>query len=158
MAIDGFNDGRNAMVITTNPHGVQRDFLSFDATLIDLDWDGLWKVRTSRSDSGWYAEFAIPWKSLRYNKPTSETAEWGYNMNRSRRMTNENYALSPFPRSFNVLRMDYAGKLVGIKPPPLSPNIRVQPFLLTSFDKYQNIADKKPQDTQVKIGGEINGH
>jgi hypothetical protein len=155
MAIDGFNDGRNAMVITTNPHGVQRDFLSFDATLIDLDWDGLWKVRTSRTDSGWYSEFAIPWKTLRYNKPTTETSEWGYNLNRSRRMTNENYALSLFPRSFNVLRMDYAGKITGLKPPPPSPNIRVQPFLLTSFDKYQNIADKKPEQTKVKLGGEI---
>ena len=37
MGIDGFNDERNAMVFTTNPHGVQRYFLLFDATFIDLD-------------------------------------------------------------------------------------------------------------------------
>jgi hypothetical protein len=70
-------------------------------------------------------------------------------------MTNESYALSLFPRSFNVLRMDYAGKITGLKPPAPSPNIRVQPFLLASFDKYQNIADKKPEQTKVKLGGEI---
>ena len=155
MSFDGFNDKRNAMVFTTNPHGVQRDFLSFDATLIDLDWDGLWKVRTSRTDSGWYSEFAIPWKTLRYNKSLGESTEWGYNLNRSRRMTNENYALSLFPRSFNVLRMDYAGTLTGLKPPPPSPNIRIQPFLLFSYDKYENIEDKKPEETLAKVGGEV---
>jgi hypothetical protein len=156
MGIDGFNDERNAMVFTTNPHGVQRDFLSFDASLIDLDWDGLWKVRTTRSDSGWYAEFAIPWKTLRYSKtPNGETTEIGFNLNRSRRMTNENYALSGFPRSFTVLRMDYAGKLVGIKPPPPSPNIRVQPFFLSSFDRYKNVPNKEENQNAKKIGGEI---
>jgi Domain of unknown function (DUF5916)/Carbohydrate family 9 binding domain-like len=155
MSFDGFNDQRNAMVFTTNPYGVQRDFLSFDAAYVDLDWDGLWKVRTTRSDSGWYAEFAIPWKTLRYSKPNSEISSWGYNINRGRRITNENYALSPFPRSFTVLRMDYAGRLEGIKPPPPSTNVRIQPYFLTSFDKYKNIDGKKPQETAYKIGGEI---
>jgi Domain of unknown function (DUF5916)/Carbohydrate family 9 binding domain-like len=155
MGIDGFNDQRNAMVFTTNPYGVQRDFLSFDASYIDLDWDGLWRVRTSRSDSGWVAEFALPWKTLRYAKSTNATQSWGFNMNRSRRMTNENYALSLFPRSFSVLRMDYAGVIKNLQPPPPTTNIRFQPFLLTSYDRYQNIDNRKPELSTAKIGGEI---
>lgn len=155
MGIDGFSDERNCMVFTTNPHGVQRDFLSFDASYIDIDWDGLWKVRTTRADSGWYAEFAIPWKTLRYKKSIDSTTSWGFNMNRSRRMTNENYSFSPFPRSFNVLRMDYAGQLTNIKPPPPSTNIRIQPFFLASIDRTNNIAGRKPNDSNYKIGGEI---
>ncbi|MFN8358241.1 MAG: carbohydrate binding family 9 domain-containing protein [Spirosomataceae bacterium] len=155
MTFDGFNDQRNAMVFTTNPHGVQRDFLSFDATYIDLDWDGLWRVRTSRSDSGWVAEFAIPWKTLRYKHSTDSIQTWGYNINRGRRMTNENYALSPFPRSYSVLRMDYAGLLTGIQPPPPSTNVRVQPYFLMSFDRYRNIADRPDHEEHAKLGGEI---
>jgi hypothetical protein len=155
MSFDGFNDNRNAMVFTTNPYGVQRDFLAFDANYIDLDWDGLWKVRTSRTDSGWYAEFAIPWKTLRYPKPSEVTNNWGFNINRMRRMTLENYAFSPFPRSFSVLRMDYAGLVTGLKPPPPSPNIRFQPYYLFSADYYKNIPQKKPQEFNHKLGGEF---
>lgn len=155
MSIDGFNDRRNAMVFTTNPHGVQRDFLAFDATYVDLDWDGLWRVRTTRSDSGWVAEFAIPWKTLRYAKSDAETQSWGFNVNRGRRMTNENYAFSPFPRSFNVLRMDYAGIIKGLQPPPPTANVRIQPYFLTSYDRYRQIDGRKPEDAAVKVGGEI---
>jgi hypothetical protein len=155
MGIDGFNDRRNAMVFTTNPHGVQRDFLSFDATYIDLDWDGLWRVRTTRSDSGWVAEFAIPWKTLRYPKSDSTTQSWGFNVNRGRRMTNENYAFSPFPRSFSILRMDYAGIIKGLQPPPPTANVRIQPFFLTSYDRYRNIDGRKPEVADAKVGGEI---
>ncbi len=155
MGFDGFLDKRNAMIFTTNPHGVQRDFLSFDANYIDLDWDGLWRVRTSRTDSGWVAEFAIPWKTLRYPKSIDSLQTWGFNINRSRRITNENYSFSPFPRAFSVLRMDYAGLLINLQPPPPSPNIRFQPFLLTSFDKYKNIDGRKPEVFNSKIGGEI---
>lgn len=152
---DGFNDSRNCMVFTTNPHGVQRDFLSFDATYIDLDWDGLWRVRTSRTDSGWVAEFAVPWKTLRYSRSGDSLQNYGFNMNRSRRMTNENYALSPFPRSFSVLRMDYAGLITNLQPPPPSTNIRVQPYVLGAYNRYRNISNREPQNTDFKLGGEI---
>ena len=153
LTIDGFNDERNCMVFTTNPYGVQRDFLSFDATYADMDWDGLWRVRTSRTDSGWVAEYAIPWKTLRYSKSTDSLQSWGFNINRGRRMTNESYAFSPFPRSINVLRMDYAGKLTHLQPPPPSTNVRFQPFFLSSYDRYRNL--ENANQTSYKVGGEI---
>ncbi|MCA0363308.1 MAG: carbohydrate binding family 9 domain-containing protein [Bacteroidetes bacterium] len=155
LAFDGFNDHRNAMVFTTNPYGVQRDFLAFDDSYIDLDWDGLWKIRTSRTDSGWYAEYAIPWKTLRYSYHNDTTQTWGFNINRMRRMTFENYAMSLYPRSYSVLRMDYAGQLTGLKPPPPSTNIRIQPYVLSSFDFYDNVKNKKPEDYGLKFGGEL---
>jgi hypothetical protein len=57
-AFDGFNDKRNAMCFAVNAYGVQRDYLSFDDLYFDENWDGLWRVRTTRTDSGWYAEIA----------------------------------------------------------------------------------------------------
>ena len=59
ISIDGFNDERNSMVFMANPFGSQRDLLTFDDQLFDQDWDGLWRVRTSRTDTTWLAEFAI---------------------------------------------------------------------------------------------------
>jgi hypothetical protein len=68
IAIDGFNDKRNALVLQSNAYGAQRDLLAFDDRQFDIDWDGLYRVRTHRSDSSWVAEFAIPWQTLRYPK------------------------------------------------------------------------------------------
>lgn len=154
VAIDGFSDKRNAMIMVTNPYGTQRDLLSFDDLLYDTDWDGLWRVRTSRTDSGWVAEMAIPWQTLRYPKSQDSVQTWGINFFRNRRMTNETSAWSRYPRSFSAFRMDYAGRITGLKPPPPSPNIRIQPYFLTSLvhNRGTDVGNKSEQT--VKLGGE----
>lgn len=155
LSFDGFNDKRNAMALATNAYGVQRDLLSFDDYYYDVDWDGLWKVRTTRTDSGWYAEIAIPWQTLRYPKINDSVQEWGFNIYRNRRLTNEISAFSPFPRSFSSLRMDYAGILKNLQPPPPKPNIRVQPYLLTSYERLKVEGQKPDESTSFKLGGEV---
>ena len=156
LSFDGFNDQRNAMSLATNPYGVQRDLLSFDDIFYDVDWDGLWRVRTSRTDSGWVAEIAIPWQTLRYPKTADSTQNWGFNAYRNRRLSNEVSAFSAYPRTFTSMRMDYAGVLKNLQPPPPKPNIRFQPYFLTSYDSYNGYdASVKPQDTNLKFGGEL---
>ncbi|MDJ1504134.1 carbohydrate binding family 9 domain-containing protein [Xanthocytophaga agilis] len=154
-SIDGFNDKRNAMVMVTNPYSTQRDLLTFDDVLFDLDWDGLWRVRTHRTDSGWVAEFAIPWQTLRYPRTDSTNQSWGINFFRNRRYSNEYSSWNPFPRAFSPSRMDYAGTLIGIKPPPPSPNIRIQPYLLVSTKNSNGSEIGDHTSTEVKPGGEI---
>ncbi len=156
LSFDGFNDKRNAMLISTNAYGAQRDMLSFDDLYYDLDWDGLWRVRTSRTDSGWYAEIAIPWQTLRYPKTADSIQNWGLNVYRNRRHTNEITALSAFPRVFSILRMEYAGILKNLQPPPPKTNIRIQPYFLTSYDQYTNFDSSiKPRETNFKLGGDV---
>lgn len=156
LAFDGFNDKRNAMSLVSNAYGVQRDFLSFDDLYYDIDWDGLWRVRTSRTDSGWVAEFAIPWQTLRYPKTTDSIQNWGFNVYRNRRLTNEISAFSEFPRAYSSVRMNYAGILKNLQPPPPKPNIRFQPYVLSSYDHY-NVSDSsiKSYQTNGKVGGDI---
>ncbi|CCH00765.1 hypothetical protein FAES_2756 [Fibrella aestuarina BUZ 2] len=155
ISIDGFNDRRNAMMFMTNPYGTQRDLLSFDDLLYDTDWDGLWRVRTTRTDSGWVAEIAIPWQTLRYRGSQDSTQSWGINFFRNRRMTNEVSGWSRYPRSFSALRMDYAGRVAGLQPPPPRANIRVQPYVLVSSDRYNGTVVGNRRDEAVKLGGEL---
>lgn len=156
LSFDGFRDERNAMVFACNPYGVQRDLLAFDDTFYDLDWDGLWRVRTSRMDSGWVAEIAVPWQTFRYSKPVDSLQNWGFNLYRNRRFTNEISAFSPFPRAFSATRMNYAGLLTNLQPPPPRPNIRLQPFLLFSYDKYRTPDTGADSDeTNFKPGGDV---
>jgi len=155
LSIDPFNDKRNAMSFMTNPYGSQGDLLSFDDLLYDTDWDGLWRVRTSRTNEGWIAEIEIPWHTLRYPKTDKAIQSWGINFFRTRRHTNETAAWSPYPRAFSPLRMEYAGLLKNIQPPPPSPNVRIQPYLLTSSDKFNGSDIGYDNNTNVKIGGEV---
>lgn len=158
IGIDGFNDQRNCMIFMTDPYSSQRDLLSADDTVFDIDWDGLWKVRTSRTDSGWVAEFAIPWQTLRYQKNKENTEQiWGINFWRNRRATNELSAWSPVPRAFSPSRVPYAGRLEGIEPPKTSgSNIRVQPYVLFSSDNYNGSEYyDKHNGSSVKVGGEL---
>lgn len=156
LSFDAFNDKRNAMVFATNAYGVQRDLLAFDDLYFDIDWNGLWEVRTTRTDAGWIAEIAIPWKTLRYPKRADTVQSWGLNIYRNRRLTNEISAFSPFPRVFSATHMNYAGELTNLQPPPPTTNIRVQPYILTSYDHYSNFgADVKPSSTHFKAGGDL---
>jgi hypothetical protein len=151
LTFDGFNDQRNAMCFATNAYGVQRDYLAFDDLYFDVDWDGLWRVRTTRTDSGWYAEIAVPWQTLRYRKTADSGQSWGFNVYRNRRLTNEISAFSPFPRVFGASRMEYAGRLTGLEPPPPKPNIRIQPYVLTEADRTTPSAAQ----STAKLGGDL---
>ncbi len=155
ICIDGFNDKRNSMSFVTNPYGSQKDYLSFDDTFFDSDWNGLWKVRTTKSDSGWVAEFEIPWKSLRYSKSEDSVLTWGINFLRLKRSTNEISAWSPYPRSFGFNRMEYAGLLENIRPPVPTTNIQFNPYTLLMYKKNEGTDVGNKETLDVKFGGEL---
>ena len=111
---DAFNDKRSTSIFQTNPYSGQRDMQVFDDSFFDIEWDAYWKVRTSRSDSGWVAEMQIPWSTLRY--PKGETQDWGIQFVRKTRRLGEQSSWSAHPRAFTPYRMDYAGILKGISP------------------------------------------
>lgn len=153
ICIDGFNDKRNSISFVTNPFGAQKDYLSFDATLFDSDWNGRWKVRTSITAEGWIAEFEIPWKTLRYAKePSASLRSWGINFLRLRRATNEISVWSPYPRSFSFNRMEYAGVVTKIMPPPPVINVQANPYTLVSGSRK---TDEEGTSVKTKIGGEL---
>ena len=133
IALDGFLDKRNALVLQSNAYGVQRDLLAFDDRQYDIDWDGLYRVRTQRSDSSWVAEFAIPWQTLRYPKTDGKAAQdWGINFFRVRRSSNELSVWSPHPRSMSPLRMDYVGRMKGIIPPPPTATLHLRRCVMST--------------------------
>jgi hypothetical protein len=146
ITIDGFNDERNSITFFVNPYGAQRDYLSFDDTYFDVDWNGLWKVRTTRTDTHWIAEFEIPWKTMRYKLSEIGVPVFGINFQRVQRTTNERSAWSFYPRSVGFNRMEYTGKISGFTPPKPTTNILVNPYTLVS--------DNPDGKTEFKAGGE----
>ena len=88
--LDTFRDGQSGFVFGTNPAGIEydgqvtsegqgggfggrgggRNQQAGSGGGFNLNWDGAWEVRTKVGDFGWSAEFAIPFKTLRYRPAT----------------------------------------------------------------------------------------
>ncbi len=120
----------------TTPYGNQRDLQSFNDTNRDNDWNALWSVRTHPTDSGYFAEFAIPFKSIRYERPATDDSAagdpvaWGITFYRLARRDYEQTIFPAIPQSFSPYRMTYAAQLKGLELPEPSANIRVEPYAL----------------------------
>jgi Domain of unknown function (DUF5916)/Carbohydrate family 9 binding domain-like len=79
--LDTFHDRSSAFLFSVNPLNAKVDALiRREGEDINYYWDGLWDAATSRDASGWSAEIAIPFKTLRF--PSSASQVWGFNVRR----------------------------------------------------------------------------
>lgn len=122
--IDGLKDRQNGLLFGTNPAGIEYDAQvtkegtgSFNSGggEFNLNWDTSWAVKASITDVGWQAEFAIPFKSLRYG--TDPVQSWGMNFQRNIRRNNEVVFWAPLGRQHNINRVSEAGTITDIQPP-----------------------------------------
>lgn len=155
LAIDGYNDERNCAMFGMNPYGVQRDLLSFDDTYTDPDWDGLWTLRTQRTDTAWIAEVAIPWKTIRYKKGADRVQTMGISFARIARSINESSNWPAIPRAFDGLRMSYAAKLINVETPSPATNIQLTPYTVFSRTEDFNNGSVTNAKNTFKPGGDL---
>jgi hypothetical protein len=128
--LDPFHDHRNAFVFATNPNGAEYDALVTDErTTLNVDWRSVWRVAARRVPVGWSAEFAIPFRSLRYPDADGDQV-WGFDVARTIRRRNEDTLWSAFSRAEGGLnRVSRAGHLLGLRGLPRSrANVEVRPF------------------------------
>jgi uncharacterized protein DUF5916 len=90
------------------------------------NWDGSWQVATTRDSAGWYAEFRIPFATLRYGRAGAQ--QWGLNIARRIRRRNEESLWAPIERQFDLYRVSQAGTL-EIQAPSAHP-FTVTPYVL----------------------------
>lgn len=131
LILDPFGDERNAFIFQVNPYGAQRDLQVREGITFNIDWDAVWTARAHIGPSGWSAELAIPWATLRYPAPRPEIETvWRVNFMRGSRRLGETSGWVPWPRSYSPYHMQFSGELRGLAPPPPRANLQVQPYLL----------------------------
>ena len=77
IVLSPFNDQRSGYAFLLNPNGVRLEAIYKDNDF-DSDWTGIWQGQSKIDETGWTAEFRIPFKSLSFN--TDE--DWGINFSR----------------------------------------------------------------------------
>ncbi|UXX78808.1 carbohydrate binding family 9 domain-containing protein [Reichenbachiella carrageenanivorans] len=139
----------------TTPYGNQRDMQNFNDNNTDDNWNALWTVRTHQTDSGYFAEFAIPFKSIRYERPEiADSVTWGITFTRLARREYEQTVFPAIPQSFSPYRMTYAAQLKGLTVPEPSANVRIEPYFLYQYEDTE-INGQTISDDNVKLGGDI---
>jgi Domain of unknown function (DUF5916) len=132
--LDTYLDRQNGFVFATTPAGIEYDgqvikegegggvtqtgqsrAQAGSSGGFNLNWDASWTVATSADSLGWYAEFRIPFSTLRYGG--GETQDWGLNVVRSIRRKSEEAFWSFVPRQFSLYRLSRAGTLENIRVP-----------------------------------------
>jgi hypothetical protein len=129
--LDTFHDGRNAYEFMTNPAGAKWDSqIAGEGRDNNVNWDGIWDVKTRVTERGWFAEIWIPFRALKFSG--DEQQVWGINFHRKLRRLNEDSYWSPLPRIYDIERVSLAGTLEGLRGVHAGRNLRIKPYGLTS--------------------------
>ena len=132
MVLDTFGTGQAGVLFGTNPVGAEYDG-QVAQELVDWNWSTVWEVQAITGDSGWSAELAIPFASLRYGKGDVQT--WRVNFARVIRGNNEVSYWAPVPRQFSMYRLSLAGTIDGIRVPPRHRELKITPYALGRIER-----------------------
>lgn len=156
--IDTYHDRQNGFLFGTNAQGMEYDAQidnegkgNFNANRqqggviggTNINWDATWKVRSQLGDYGWSAEFAIPFRSLRFAPGENKT--WGLNFQRNISKNTETAYWTSLPLGFDMKRLSLAGSLNGLN--LRNPgNLKLIPYVLG-----QHVNDKAMDENETNF-------
>jgi len=157
VVLDPVNQKSNGFMFGVNPYGVQMEGLLTGDTgsrgsrpgsgAMNDDWDNKWFSKVTKGATGWVAEMAIPFKSLRYDE-TKTT--WGINFIRTEASNNTFHVWSQVPVQFRSVDLNYTGALIWDKAPKKAKgNVAIIPYVSGSTfkDFEENVATENKLNT-----------
>lgn len=162
-----FNDGRQALVFSVNPLGVQSDgtmvegtqqseggfqALSGEREPPDLSPDFVFESKGRLTDFGYEVELTIPFKSLRYQK--AEVQSWGLHVMRKVQSTGYEETWAPARRSASSF-LAQAGTLEGLS--GLRPGLVLDltPVVTARVDGASSDAGWRYEAQAPELGGNL---
>jgi hypothetical protein len=152
LVIDSFRSEQDGFVFGTNPASLQYDGQldntgsnRFRSNGFNTNWDTTWDVVSTIGEHGWSAEFAIPFKSLRYGPQARQT--WNVNFQRNIRRNNEVVYWAPLPLQYSLNRLSLAGSVEGIDV-PAQRNLKFTPYMLAKIEEGGALAESQ-DDSEV---------
>lgn len=165
--IDTFKDFQTGYLFGTNPAGIEYDaqitgggeggsmmrrFSMGTGGGFNVNWDAVWEVKSQKGDFGWSAEFAIPFKTLRY--ATNKDQSWGINFERVIARKKEEAHWSPISRQHTMNRLVSAGTLTHMNV-PASRNIKILPYVLGQNNVNKSETTSKSSDGNFGLDAKL---
>lgn len=146
---DSFFDKRTAFSFFVNAAGIKYDFMiSNDGANEDNSWDPIWLVKTSRDQSGWYAEMKIPLTQLRFEGNGEQT--WGLQVGRMLFRKQEVSLWQPAVKK-NSGWVSQFGELKALKNLKSRKVADLTPYVVARTDRFE-----KEQGNRFKESGKRN--
>lgn len=129
ISFDPRHDHLTGYMFMTNPSGWQSDSSYFDDTNQDRDYNAVWDVRTAITDSGWTAEYRVPFSQMRFFASPQPQQVWGFMIHRQIRRRSELGTWVPRPRGERG-EVSFFGHLVFDEPLPSPRRLELVPYTL----------------------------
>ena len=138
--LDPYNSARDAMAFLVNSLGTQMDILIENNSNFYPEWDTIWDVEARRTDDGWTAEMAIPFRSISFDPGVDE---WGFEIMRQIRHKNETVRWSQIDQFLTPFDVSRIGLITGIRDTHRGLGLDVQAF---GKIKYERDWMQRPRD------------
>ena len=139
--INPFNDGRNGYLFITNPNGLRIEAILENVTERNFDWTAIWFADAALTDYGWFAEIAIPYKSISFD-PTSE--DWGFSVRRGIPAKSEAIAWTSYNRNVDPSNF---GTISGLRDLQQGKGLDVIPSASATYRKQY---DPSSSDSEIE--------
>jgi hypothetical protein len=144
LILDTYRDFKQSYEFYVNPYGIQGDLI-LEPNNEDTSPDYLWESDAKIYGDRWTAEFAIPFKSLRF--PDKNEVSFGIHFIRTRpRESRTQMSWMPISRD-NPSLLGQAGVIKGMKNVKRGKNLEILPYAIGSLSGYL----RDPNDPSSKF-------
>ena len=130
--LDPYDSGRDAVAFLVNSLGTQLDVLIENNSKFYTEWDTIWDVEARRTDEGWSAEMAIPFRSISFDPGVDK---WGFEIMRQIRHKNETVRWSQIDQSLTPFNVSGIGSMTGIRDTNRGLGLDVQAFGKLNYER-----------------------
>ncbi len=148
--ISPFNDNRNGYLFVINPNGARADIQVYGGEDGNDDWNGVWDVKTTRTDEGWFAEIYIPFSTLQFKNDS--ILRWAINFERDIVSENEQALWQGWSRDNTIYAVTKAGQLLGINNIAYAKKFEFKPYVLAGWSYNSEDETTFP----LKVGANLN--
>jgi len=148
--LDTYHDHRNAYYFATNAAGALVDGRITENREPATEWDGIWIVRTRIDETGWSAEFEIPFKTIGFDPSLQE---WGFNISRYLARGRETSRWASPSLDVALSHVVRAGSLTGLEGLSQGVGLDVKPYGITGVTR--DITTSRQWDGTADAGGDI---
>ena len=148
--ISPYNDNRTGYLFVVNPNGARADIQVYGGEDGNKDWNGVWDVKTTINNEGWFAEIYIPFSTLQFKN--DNVLNWAVNFERDIVSQNEEALWQGWSRDFSIYSVASAGRLVNIKDIAYAKKFELKPYVLAGRQHRESAGSTYP----FKLGGDLN--
>ena len=130
--LDPYDSSRDAMAFLVNSLGTQMDMLIENNSNFYPEWDTIWDVDARRTDDGWTAEMAIPFRSISYDPGVDK---WGFEIMRQIRHKNETVRWSQIDQFLPPWNVSEIGSITGLRDISQGLGLDVQAFGKFNYER-----------------------